>query len=180
VLLLIGAASGAEDPLRPLQNFSSGSGGIVVSTGVAGERVASGHGGLQWRPVRNLEELQSNLAAAGGKPVLLDLYADWCISCKVMEREVFPEPAVANRLSQFHLVRADVTKNNAEDKALLNAFGLFGPPSLVFFTTDGREISEVRVQGEIGADALAAHLGAVLKRYGEDNFGELAANFREK
>ena len=133
----------------------------------------------RWYAVRNLAELEAQVRDAGavGQPVLLDLYADWCISCKVMEREVFPRPDVASRLAQFRLLRADVTENNAQDQELLEAFGLFGPPSLVFFGEDGSEMSEVRVQGEIGADALAAHLGAVLGQFGNANVGEFAANF---
>lgn len=151
VLLLIGAASGAGDPLRPLR-----------SLGGAEERGAEA--GLQWRAVRNLPEVQAEIAAANdaGRMALLDLYADWCISCKIMERSVFPAPKVAERLGQFHLLRADVTANSAADKALLNAFNLFGPPGLVFFGRDGEELTGLRVQGEIGADALAAHLDAVL------------------
>jgi thiol:disulfide interchange protein DsbD len=103
-------------------------------------------------------------AEDAGRLTLLDLYADWCISCKVMERNVFPRPDVDSRLRQFHLLRADVTSNNAEDKALMNAFGLFGPPSLVFFSSQGDELSDVRIQGEVGAERLAAHLQAVLDR----------------
>ncbi|MXW49681.1 MAG: protein-disulfide reductase DsbD, partial [Gammaproteobacteria bacterium] len=121
-LLLIGAASGANDPLRPLQHFTA-----VPSAEDGGE--------LQWRPVGSLEDVRAGIdaGAGAGRLTLLDLYADWCISCKIMERSVFPAPAVANRLAEFHLLRADVTANDAQDKELLNAFGLFGPPSLVFF-----------------------------------------------
>ncbi len=151
VLLLVGAASGAGDPLRPLRSF-----GAAEGQGAAA--------GLQWRAVRNLHEVQAEVAAANGsgRMALLDLYADWCISCKIMERSVFPQPKVAEGLSQFHLLRADVTANSADDKALLNAFNLFGPPGLVFFGRDGAELTGLRVQGEIGADALARHLDAVL------------------
>ncbi len=178
VLLLIGAASGAENPLRPLKGF----GPVMVAGADGASGAGAGHGGLTWHAVGNLTELEAQLAEAraGGEPVLLDLYADWCISCKVMEREVFPQPAVASQLAQFRLLRADVTKNDDEDKALLNAFGLFGPPSLVFFAQDGSEMSGVRVQGEIGAEALAAHLGAVLGQFDGVNVGEIAANFGEK
>jgi thiol:disulfide interchange protein DsbD len=87
---------------------------------------------------------------------------------------------VALQLRQFHLVRADITQNNAQDKALLNAFGLFGPPSLVFFSLEGREISEVRIQGEVDADVLATHLAAVLDHFGGNNFGDIAGNFGEQ
>jgi len=174
VLLLVGAASGAENPLRPLQGLSVASAG---ASGAGGTGIS--HQEQRWYAVRNLAELEAQVRDAGavGQPVLLDLYADWCISCKVMEREVFPRPDVASRLAQFRLLRADVTENNAQDQQLLEAFGLFGPPSLVFFGEDGREMSEVRVQGEISADALAAHLGAVLGQFGNANVGEIAANF---
>jgi thiol:disulfide interchange protein DsbD len=174
VLLLIGAASGAEDPLRPLQNIAGTStGGFGIPGSVErGEQ-------LKWHPVNNLADLHAGLqtASAAGQPVLLDLYADWCISCKVMERSVFPKPAVASKLAQFRLLRADVTDNNDEHKALLDRFGLFGPPSMVFFAEDGRELTEVKIQGEIGAKALATHLGAILATVGGNNFSELAANF---
>jgi len=174
VLLLVGAASGAENPLRPLQQF--GIAGIGVQ---AGTDPSARDQELHWYAVADLNELRTQIRDAGatGSPVLLDLYADWCISCKVMEREVFPQPAVASRLQQFRLLRADVTENDAADKALLEEFGLFGPPSLVFFAEDGREMTEVRIQGEVDADALAAHLGAVLGQLAETNTGEIAANF---
>ena len=150
-LLLVGAAGGAGDPLRPLRGFGAAEGPAAEA-------------GLQWRAVRNLDEVQAEIAAANdaGRMALLDLYADWCISCKIMERSVFPRPKVAERLGQFHLLRADVTANSAEDKALLDAFNLFGPPGLVFFGRNGAELTDLRVQGEIDADALAQHLQAVL------------------
>ena len=84
---------------------------------------------------------------------------------------------MASRLSQFTLLRADVTANDEIDRELLTHYGLFGPPSLVFFEGKGSEIKEVRIQGEIDADRLAAHLAGVLAKYGYgngDNFGELA------
>ena len=154
-LLLIGAASGANDPLRPLQNFTA-----VPSAEAGGE--------MQWRAVGSLADVRAEIDAGAdaGRLTLLDLYADWCISCKIMERSVFPVPAVASRLAEFHLLRADVTANDAKDKELLNAFGLFGPPSLVFFDRDGRELKTLRVQGEIGAKALAEHLEVVLQSRG--------------
>ena len=157
VLLLIGAASGAEDPLKPLGAF-----GTVTAMTPAGQALPE----TEWHPVRGLSQVRVELAKArdAGEPALLDLYADWCISCKIMERSVFPRPEVASRLQQFRLLRADVTRNDADDKALLQEFGLFGPPSLVFFAADGHELSDVRIQGEIGAPGLAAHLQAVLDR----------------
>lgn len=167
VLLLIGAASGAEDPLKPLAPF-----------GASGALVADARSNaLDWQPVRGLDELEAAVAAASaaGQPVLLDLYADWCISCKVMERTVFPRPEVASRMQAFRLLKADVTRNSAEDRALLDAYGLFGPPSMVFFGPDGREIVDARIQGEIAAGPLAEHLAAVLARAGVPAATGLAA-----
>ncbi len=149
VLLLVGAASGADDPLRPLRSFTASQDGAAE---------------LVWQPVKGLNDLKAEIGAGNrdGRLVLLDVYADWCISCKILERSVFPRPEVADRLVQFHLLRADVTANDAQDKTLLSAFGLFGPPSLVFFGSDGVELTTLRVQGEIGAKALVRHLDGVL------------------
>lgn len=170
VLLMIGAASGAENPLKPLERFADRG-----STMVAGQSRE-----LEWHPVSNLEELELGLAAAGaaGQPALLDLYADWCVSCKVMERSVFPDPAVESQLRQFWLLRADVTDNNEADKALMDRYGLFGPPSMVFFAEDNSEMSEVRLQGEVGVEAMARHLGAILGQRKQINFVELAAKIQ--
>lgn len=170
ILLLVGAGSGANDPLRPL-------GAIVAShqTGGGGGPAVQMATHEDWRPVKSLDDVQDEIAASA-KPVLLDLYADWCISCKVMERNVFPEPEVARLLARFTLLRADVTENDATDQELLNSYGLFGPPSLVFFAGDGSEIEEVRIQGEVDAEALERHLEAVLGLVEQSNFGEIAAN----
>jgi len=171
VLLLIGAASGANDPLKPLAKFTGGTAMVVSADGGA---VA--HGEPQWVAVKSLDDVRGRIAQSS-KPVILDLYADWCISCKVMERSVFPEPAVATRLNQFLLLRADVTDNDEIDRELLNHYGLFGPPSLVFFTQDLGELTEVRIQGEVKAEPLARHLGAVLAAYGAgsgEKVGEIA------
>ncbi len=168
VLLLIGAASGAHDPLKPLAKLSGG--GVSVSGSVV-------HAEPQWQAVKSLADVQAQIALSN-KPVILDLYADWCISCKVMERNVFPEAAVAARLNQFTLLRADVTDNDAIDRELLNHYGLFGPPSLVFFEGEGGELTDVRIQGEVNAETLAAHLGAVLASLNAGaagNVGEIAA-----
>lgn len=180
MLLLIGASSGAEDPLRPL-------GALVAASGV-------GHGGTQpagsaangagvWLAVDDLTDIDAQLqqAASFGQPVMLDLYADWCISCKVMERSVFPKPAVASLLGNFRLLRADVTRNSAEHKALMERYGLFGPPSMVFFAADGSPMPEVTVQGELDAGAMASHLGNVLSlsaSRSDSIVGEIAANVR--
>lgn len=147
---LFGASAGAVDPFQPLAGVTGGGGAS-----------ASGHKELRWQPVKTIRDVESLMAASAG-PVILDLYADWCISCKVMERSVFPVPRVAEKMDQFTLLRADVTLNDDQDQALLKRFGLFGPPSLVFFADDGSEMADFRIQGEVDADILSRHLSAVL------------------
>jgi thiol:disulfide interchange protein DsbD len=138
VLLLIGAASGADDPLKPLGAFAAPS---VAQTPT--DR-------LEWRPVRGIEGLDRELseASAAGQQVVLDFYADWCISCKVMERTVFADPEVRAQLGHFRLLQADVTAYDEQDRALLQHFGLAGPPSILFFDSNGAEITRLRKQGE--------------------------------
>ncbi|MEM7096753.1 MAG: protein-disulfide reductase DsbD [Pseudomonadota bacterium] len=167
VLLLIGSASGASDPFKPLAKLQFA--GTAVGPGVSQLAHAEGP---PWQAVKSLADVEAYIAASP-QPVILDLYADWCISCKTMERSVFPVNDVASRLSQFTLLRADVTANDEIDKELLTHYGLFGPPSLVFFEGKGGEIKEVRIQGEIDADRLAAHLAGVLAKYGNPNAGKI-------
>ena len=156
VLLLIGAASGANDPLAPLSAVAQ------VTPSRDASEVRSNE--VQWKRVRGLAALEAELAAAeqAGKPVALDFYADWCIACKVMARNVFSDPAVAAQLGRFQLLQADVTSKDPLDQELLHHFGLFGPPSMLFFGLDGREISALRMQGEMDRDAFERHLGRVL------------------
>jgi len=126
----IGALSGARDPLRPL----------------AGLLAQSSEPLLPFETVRTLADLDARLKTAQ-KPVMLDFYADWCVSCKEMERFTFSDPQVQARLTGMVLLRADVTANAADDKALLKRFRLFGPPGIVFFDAGGREIQGLRVIG---------------------------------
>ncbi|QLQ26615.1 MAG: protein-disulfide reductase DsbD [Dechloromonas sp.] len=131
--LLVGALAGSRDPLQPLATLRT--------QAVAGEVRK-----LAFEPVRSLAELDARLAAVD-RPVMLDFYADWCVSCKEMERYTFADRAVQDRLAGFTLLKADVTANTADDKALLARFGLFGPPGIVFFTAGGQEIPGLRVVG---------------------------------
>ena len=93
-----------------------------------------------------LAELDARLAAVD-RPIMLDFYADWCVSCKEMERYTFADPAVRAKLAGFTLLKADVTANTPEDKALLARFGLYGPPGIIFFAPGGKEIAGLRVVG---------------------------------
>ena len=158
VILIIGAASGAKDPLRPLAPLAASVDAPVAAPGSALEH--------DWRAVDDLAGLRREITAAKGQLVILDLYADWCISCKVMERRVFPAPDVAPLLARFTKTRVDMTDNTAGHQAMLDTFGLFGPPSLVFFDGAGNELTALRIQGEIDAAGLAAHLRNVLTRHG--------------
>jgi thiol:disulfide interchange protein DsbD len=147
LMLNVGAASGATDPLAPLARL----GGAVAAAPVA----------PAFRDVAGIAGVQLALAEAPGRPAMLDFYADWCISCKVMERRVFPDPRVAPLLAGMTLLRADVTANSPVDQALLDAYGLAGPPAFVFFDAGGRELAALRTQGEKDVDALVAHLEQV-------------------
>jgi thiol:disulfide interchange protein DsbD len=129
---VLGALAGARDPLRPLSGM------------LATSQVEPAH--ARFERVASLAELEGRLKTAG-RPVMLDFYADWCVSCKEMERFTFSDPAVQARLSQLALLQADVTANRPEDKALLQRFRLFGPPGIVFFDRTGREIEGLRVIG---------------------------------
>jgi thiol:disulfide interchange protein DsbD len=130
VALMIGALSGSRDPLRPLAGLAGG----AREAPVAFQRVDS------------LGELDAALRAPG-KPVMLDFYADWCVSCKEMEAFTFSDAHVRQQLARMLLLQADVTENNAEHKALLKRFSLFGPPGIIFFDAQGREIRGLRVIG---------------------------------
>ena len=95
-------------------------------------------------------------AAAMNKPVMLDFYADWCISCKEMERYTFTDPAVRQALGDYVLLQADVTPNDEADQALLKQFGLYGPPGIIFWNRSGEEVRNARVVGFMPADEFAA------------------------
>jgi thiol:disulfide interchange protein DsbD len=97
--------------------------------------------------VRSVAELDAALANTGGRRVMLDFYADWCVSCIEMEKLTFTKPEVKTKLDQMLLLQADVTANNDEDKALLKRFGLFGPPGIILFDANGTEIRSARVIG---------------------------------
>ena len=130
IALLIGALAGSRDPLRPLAGLTGG----VPEAPTAFQRVSS--------PA----ELDAALRAPG-KPVMLDFYADWCVSCKEMEAFTFSDPRVREQLARLLLLQADVTQNNAAHQALLKRFSLFGPPGIIFFDAQGREILGLRVVG---------------------------------
>jgi thioredoxin:protein disulfide reductase len=132
VALLVGALSGGRDPLRPLA-------ALTQKTAPAAPPIA-------WQRVASLGELQEKLKAPG-RPVMLDFYADWCVSCKEMEAFTFSDPKVRAQLDSMLLLQADVTAHNDADRALLKRFSLFGPPGIIFFDAQGQEIKGLRVIG---------------------------------
>jgi len=140
-----GAFSGQTDPLNPI-----GQPRIVANSGPAQNTST-------WQTVSTPADLDRALADArsSGTPLLLDWYADWCISCKVIEHEVLDDPVVIERLKGYRLIRFDITASNAEQRALLDRYQLFGPPALMFFGKDGVERADVRVIGEINAKDFA-------------------------
>ena len=102
---------------------------------------------MQWGRIKDLADLDRRIAGAGSKTVVLDFYADWCVSCKEMERYTFTDPAVQARLKSAVLLQVDVTANTLEDKVLLKQYGLFGPPATLFFDAQGKEVQDARVVG---------------------------------
>jgi thiol:disulfide interchange protein DsbD len=114
---------------------------------------------LPFERVRSMDELDQRLASAG-RPILLDFYADWCVSCKEMERTTFVDPRVREKLSGWLLLQADVTANTPDDNALLARFSLFGPPGIIFFDPAGKELTDVRVVGYQPADKFLKSLAA--------------------
>lgn len=159
IILLIGAATGGDDPLQPLQRFRLPA---VASAQAKSDTVPAS--GLQFTRIKSVDDLQQALAnaAAQHKTAMLDFYADWCVSCKEMEHGAFMDPAVHAALANSVLLQADVTANDAADQALLKHFGIYGPPSIMFFGRDGQELRDMRVVGYMDAQQFAAHVRSAL------------------
>ncbi|WP_020559646.1 protein-disulfide reductase DsbD [Thiofilum flexile] len=143
ILILIGGALGGNDIVNPLRPLVSNQ---------------ANHTQVQFQRVANLEQLNQALVSAKGKLVLLDFYADWCISCKEMEKYTFSDPTVQAELSRFVLLQVDVTKNTADDKAILKHFKLMGPPAILFFDKNSKEHREWQQIGFIKPERFTAHL----------------------
>lgn len=136
-LMLVGLSAGNTNPLQPLK-------GIAFSgTATAKEKA------LAFKRVPSLSALKQELQKASqqGKFVMLDFYADWCISCKEMEHYTLSNAKVKQGLANFVLLQADVTKNNIKDKALLKEFNLIGPPAILFFDLNQQELTHKRIIG---------------------------------
>ncbi|GAB7521877.1 protein-disulfide reductase DsbD [Paraburkholderia sp. 2C] len=154
-VLLVGVAAGSTDPLRPLAVLA----GRAPAAGAPGTgAVAGAQSDLAFAPVNSSGQLDQAVKTAA-QPAMLDFYADWCVSCKEMEKFTFSDPRVNARLKQLKLLRADVTANNIDDQALLKRFNLFGPPGIIFFNQDGKEV--MRVVGYESADTFLRSLDRV-------------------
>jgi len=154
-ILVIGAAGGSHSLLQPLQG--------IATTQMAsndGHTNASSEHALPFQQVKGLDGLQAALAQAAkdGRPVMLDFYADWCVSCKEMESFTFSDNGVQKSLDNFAMLQADVTKNDAQDKALLKELGLFGPPAILFYDNTGNELRNYRVVGFMDAGKFSSHV----------------------
>jgi len=151
-LMLVGAAAGGRDTLQPLR-------GLLPTGGVAGN---AEH--VVFKRIKSVADLERELALAqaSGQPVLLDFYADWCVSCKEMERYTFSDPTVIAEMNRFVRLQADVTANDDEDRALIQGrFGLPGPPAILFFDRTGQELANYRLVGFKPAEPFAVHLRQV-------------------
>ncbi len=136
ILLLIGVGAGNDNPLQPLYGLSANAAG-------------NKHQGIEFEHIKTVADLDQRIAQASAQQqfVMLDFYADWCISCKEMEAYTFTDPQVKQKLENFVLIQADVTANDAADKALLKRFNLIGPPGIIFFSPNQQEIAHARVIG---------------------------------
>ena len=152
-LLLVGVAAGGHDPLQPLRGV-----GLVASAGVH-QAGGAAQEQLTFKPIKTIADLNQELegASANSRPVMLDFYADWCVTCKEMEKYTFPAPEVQATWVKYNtvLLKADVTANDQEDQALMRHFGIFGPPAYLFFGRDGEEQQNYRVVGFMSAEEFA-------------------------
>ncbi|WP_235585115.1 protein-disulfide reductase DsbD [Chlorobium limicola] len=153
ILELAGAAAGGTNPLEPLAPFRSRT----------GNSASVEEPGLKFARIRSEAELDAAIASAE-KPVMLDFYADWCVSCKELEHFTFSDPAVRKQLETTTLLQVDVTANTPDDKALMKRFGIFGPPAIILFDASGNEISGSRVVGFLDAKPFLDHLDLYLTR----------------
>ncbi len=151
-IVMLGAASGGRDVLQPLHGSS-----LLGSSSETEKHLA-------FKTIKSLEDLQREVKSASNsnRAVMLDFYADWCVDCKIMEKRTFTDAGVHQALDNVVLLQADVTPNDDVDQALLKAFGLFGPPAILFFDTNGKEIKSHRVIGFMAADEFAAHVNRAL------------------
>ncbi len=150
-LFLVGVAANGKDTLQPLRGLAVG----------GGQAAAANH--LQFKKVKNVADLERelNAAKAAGKPVMLDFYADWCIYCKQMEKNVFSQANIVAAMSNFVLLQADVTDQDQQDMALMEKIGIPAPPAMIFWDSKGQEINHLRLMGYMGVGDFMNHISKV-------------------
>ena len=151
LLEIVGAAAGGDNWLKPLDGLRTPGGAATVKEEHA-----------EFKRIKSLEDLDAALAAGGSGGTMFDFYADWCVECKRMERNTFPESRVAALMDELQLLQADVTANDGTDQALMKRFGVIGPPAILFFDRNGEEMKAYRLVGYFGPEEFAAHLEQVL------------------
>lgn len=144
LLILIGASKGATNPLQPLTT--------AQITRISTANTAHEH---------SLSSLKQEISDARGKPVMLDFYADWCNACKVMDATTLKDPQIQKILSHFTVIKVDVTANSANNKAILNYFGVVAPPTFVFFNAQGQQMDELKLVGERSVDEFLTTLNQI-------------------
>jgi thiol:disulfide interchange protein DsbD len=150
LLYLYGVAAGSKDLIQPLKGIT----GTVVSAADASNQKTH----VVFKQIKGEEGLKQALAATRGKPAMLDFYADWCISCKEMEKYAFQHPDVLAALKGFETFQTDVTANDKTDQLFMKSLGIYGPPAILFFDRNGKEIEGSRVVGEMSGEEFAAHI----------------------
>ncbi len=158
-LMIIGMAGGKGNLLHPLESFTGKKGSAIESSNYT-------HQGIVFQRIKGLEELESMLKKAqnSGQTVMLDFYADWCISCVEMEKTTFKDASVLSALKNTVTLQADVTQNNEADQALLKHFGIVGPPAILLFDKEGLEQRPFRIVGYTAGDVFSTHLKKALQR----------------
>ncbi|KGP62695.1 thiol:disulfide interchange protein [Legionella norrlandica] len=146
LLILIGASMGSSNPLQPLSNLQAAS---PISPA------------LETTKEQTVKTVELALKQAHGKPIMLDFYADWCASCKVMEKTTFKDPRVQKALSHFVVIKIDVTANNKNDKELMQHFQVVAPPTFIFFNTQGEELNHLKRVGELNADEFMSTINNI-------------------
>ncbi len=145
IMMLVGVATGGHEVWRPLAALA------------AMQRDAPAARSLRFEDIKGAAGLDAAIASAGGRPVMVDFYADWCVDCKRMEANAFSDPRVVALLGRARLLQADVTANDAKDQALLHRYRLFGPPAILFFDARGRELERYRLVGYLSPDEFLMH-----------------------
>ncbi|MCG6939430.1 MAG: protein-disulfide reductase DsbD [Gammaproteobacteria bacterium] len=161
IIILLGLASGNRNVFQPLKGLNSSLNSSLQNTSAM--TASAEH--LSFKQIKGIDGLNTEISRAitAGKPVMLDFYADWCVSCKEMEALTFTDPAVQQALEGVVLLQADVTPNDNRDKELYKHFGIIGPPSIMFFDSQGNERRNYRIVGYVPADQFSRHIKRALK-----------------